>query len=112
MEIVKNRKDDIESDKESYVNTVEKKNMAWAEICKAFNSSSRNAVERSSKQLRKCFENMKAAAKKADASLKREGYQTGGGPMPTNAEDLDQQMLNIMAGSIEPLRKDFDDDAS
>ena len=57
---------------------------------------------------------MKAVAKKADASHKRELYRTGGGRMPKDAaiSDLDQQVLDILVDSIDPVPNSFDDDAS
>ena len=94
-EIIKDWKDDIEA-KGSDATTVDKKNKAWTDICKKFNSSSKSGIERSGKQLRKCFENMKAAAKKANASHKREVYRTGGGPMPKQMSELDEQMIDTL----------------
>ena len=57
---------------------------------------------------------MKATAKKAKASHKRELYRTGGGPLPEEAtiSDLDEQVLALLAGSIDPVPNRFDDDAS
>lgn len=112
-EIVKEWKDAVES-KNSSASTVHIKNKAWTDVCKKFNSTSNSGIERSCKQLRKCYENMKATAKKANASHKRELYRTGGGPMPKDAEisEIDKQMLDLLEDSIHPVPNVFDDDAS
>ena len=69
-ELVRKHKDFIENKKTDY-RTIKQKNSAWEALSEEFNSQS-DVTKRDSKQLKKCWENLKARAKKQLAKEKRE----------------------------------------
>jgi len=66
---------DVLENKESDRAILVKKDQAWADITKQYNVNATNP--RSEKSLRYCWDNMKKAARKYCATLKRESYKTG-----------------------------------
>ena len=70
MELVDKHKDILEN-KQNNFKMIRQKNQAWENVLEEFNSQS-GVKKRDSKQLRKCWENLKARAKKSIAKEKRE----------------------------------------
>ena len=111
-EIIKPHLQVVES-KSSGMTMVHQKNRAWWDVMTQFNASATSG-QRTLKQLKKCWENMKTVAKKATAINKRERYRTGGGSLPKDATVSDEleQELDMVGTFINPLANPFDDDAS
>jgi hypothetical protein len=67
-------------------------------------------TKRDSKQLKKCWENVKARAKKQLAKEKREVKLIGGGPSTTKQDDEAAAVASIISAQIDSLSNMFDDD--
>ena len=73
-ELVGKHKDVLESKKNDY-KSIRQKNIAWEALSHEFNSQS-GVTKRDSKQLKKCWGNVKARAKKQIAKQKRDAKFT------------------------------------
>ena len=111
-ELLKPHLEIIES-KASGMSMVVKKNKVWSNIMTNFNTTATSG-ERSLKQLKKSWENMKTLAKKSNAVNKRERYRTGGGTLPSSSNVTDEleKVLDVVGPSLDPLPNAYDDDAS
>ena len=67
-------------------------------------------TKRDSKQLKKCWENLKARAKKQLAKEKREVKLTGGGPSTSKQDDEAVAVSSIIPAQIDSLINPYDDD--
>ena len=108
IELVGKHKDVIENKKNDY-KTIRQKTLAWEELAQEFNSQS-GVTKRDSKQLKKCWENVKARAKKNLAKEKRRAKLTGGGPSCAQQENEDAAVAAIIPNQIDSLSNPFDDD--
>ena len=67
---------------------------------------------RDKSQLKACWKNVKAKAKK-DAAEKRRGmFKTGGGPPSMITDPLSKRIINMIPQQISPLPKPYDDDGA
>ena len=107
-ELVRKHKDLLENKKNDY-KTIQQKNNTWEALSEQFNSQS-GVTKRDSKQLKKCWENVKARAKKQLAKEKREVKLTGGGPSTTKQDDEAAAVASIIPAQIDSLSNMFDDD--
>ena len=107
-ELVRKHKDFIENKKTDY-RTIKQKNSAWEALSKEFNSKS-DVTKRDSKQLKKCWENLKARAKKQLAKEKREFKLTGGGPSTSKQDDEAVAVSSIIPAQIDSLINPYDAD--
>jgi hypothetical protein len=83
--LVRKHKDLVENEKNDY-KTIQQKNSTWEALFEQLNSQS-GVTKRDSKQLKKCWENVNARAKKQLAKEKREVKLTGGGPSTSKQDD-------------------------
>ena len=74
-----------------------------------FNSQA-GVKKRESKQIKKCWENIKSRAKKYIAKEKRETKLTGGGRASTERDEGAEAVVAIDPGQITSLDNPFDDD--
>jgi len=95
----------------SSTSTISQKAKAWKNIEEKFNGQTPRGIIRTSRQLRKAYENMKWAAKKIKAAQNREKYITGGGPLP-NPNKGAEELLGLINDNYGPLQNPYDDDAS
>ena len=86
-----------------------KKNRVWEDNSEEFNSQS-GVSKRDSRQLKKCWENIKSRAKKQFAKEKRESKLTGGGPSSSKQDDEAAAVSSIIPTQIDSLNNPFDDD--
>ena len=107
-ELVRKHKDLLENKKNDY-KTIQQKNKTWEALSEQFNSQS-GVTKRDSKQLKKCWENVKARAKKQLAKEKREVKLTGGGPSTSKQDDEVAAVASIIPAQIDSLSNMFDDD--
>ena len=107
-ELVRKHKDFIENKKNDY-RTIKQKNSSWEALSEEFNSQS-GVTKRDSKQLKKCWENLKARAKKQLAKEKREFKLTGGGPSTSKQDDEAVAVSSIIPAQIDSLINPYDDD--
>lgn len=96
VQLMDNYKKIIECKKTDCV-TAAAKNKAWEKLCQAFNAESTNAT-RNIGQLQVLWKNFKSRAKKESAYVRRERFQTGGGPPP--AEDSQLQKVEGINGIL------------
>lgn len=107
-ELVGKYKDVLESKRNDY-RTIKVKNDRWETLAEEFNSQS-GVTKRDSKQLKKCWENIKARAKKQIAKERREAKLTGGGPATISHGEEAAAVASIIPAQIESLNNAFDDD--
>ena len=107
-ELVRKHKDFIENKKNDY-RTIKQKNSAWEALSEKFNSQS-GVTKRDSKQLKKCWENLKARAKKQLAKEKREFKLTGGGPSTSKQDDEAVAVSSTIPAQIDSLINPHEDD--
>ena len=69
-----------------------------------------NVFKRDSRQLKKCWENIKSCAKKQLGKEKRESKLTGGGPSSFKQDDEAAAVSSIIPGQIDNLNNPFEDD--
>ncbi|XP_052694429.1 nuclear apoptosis-inducing factor 1-like [Crassostrea angulata] len=108
-EVEKNRAILFASHKD--VNTNQKKNKCWKDICSLINSVS--VQERSPAEICKKWRDLSSQTKKKEAEFRRDMSKTGGGPAPTpvNTSDLSQKVVAIIGKtSIEGIDGGFDTD--
>lgn len=79
---------DIIENKETDRLMLVKKDEVWADITKNYNEKA--IMTRSEKSLRYCWDNLKKAARKYCASLKRETYKTG---INLNINNINKKMF-------------------
>ena len=101
-------KDLVENKKNDY-KTIQQKNKTWEALSEQFISKS-GVTKRDSKQFKKCWENVKARAKKQLAKDKREVKLTGGGPSTSKQDDEAAAVASIIPAQIDSLSNMFDDD--
>ena len=77
---------DILENKWNDYRTIQQKNRVWEDQSEEFISQS-GVSKRDSRQLKKCWENIKFRAKKQLAKEKRESKLTGGGPSSSKHDD-------------------------
>ncbi|XP_071632230.1 uncharacterized protein [Temnothorax longispinosus] len=86
------------------------KDKAWADITAQYNVNA--TIPRSEKSLRNCWDNMKKAARKYCAAIKRESYKTGGGVANVTQNILLERVTEVMGEtSTYGLMNPFDSDA-
>ena len=107
-ELVGKYKDVLENKKNDY-KIIQQKNTTWETLTQEFNSQS-GVHKRESKQLKKCWENIKSRAKKHLAKEKREAKLTGGGTALPVQDEGATAVASIITGQIESLDNPFDDD--
>ncbi len=82
--------------------TNKKKQDRWSLIVNKINAVAPNATSRTLKEIKKKWEDAKAASKKRAVQLKKEQKQTGGGSKTPDLTNVDQKVLNIIgADSID-----------
>ena len=107
-ELVRKHKDILENKRNDY-KTIQQKNRVWEALSEEFNSQS-GVSKRDSRQLKKCWENIKSRAKKQLAKEKRESKLTGGGPSSSKQDDETAAVSSIIPAQIDSLDNPFDDD--
>lgn len=107
-ELVRKHKDILENKRNDY-KTIQQKNRMWVALSEEFNSQS-GVCKRDSRQLKKCWENIKSRAKKQIAKEKRESKLTGGGPSSSKQDDEAAAVSSIIPAQINSLDNPFDDD--
>ncbi|XP_062605940.1 uncharacterized protein LOC134267744 [Saccostrea cucullata] len=91
------------------VNTNQKKNQCWKNICSLINSI--GIQERTSAEIIKKWRDISSQTKKKEAHYRRELVRTGGGPAPVNSSDIGQKVVAIIGKtSIEGVEGGFDTD--
>ena len=108
VELVGKHKYVPESKKNDY-KSIRLENISWEALSDKFNSQS-GVTKRDSKQLKKCWENVKARAKKQIAKQRRHAKLTGGGPSSALQEDEAAAIASIIPNQINSLSNPFDDD--
>ena len=99
-------------DKRTDNSTLEKKERSWVQLADRFNGSTGIKETRDRAQLKACWKNLKAKAKKDAAEERRSQFQTGGGP-PINATDaLSKKIIDMIPQQISPLPNPYDDDGA
>jgi hypothetical protein len=101
-ELVRKHKDLLENKKKDY-KTIQQKNNTWEALSKQLNSQS-GVTKRDSKQLKKCWENVMARAKRQLAKEKREVKLTGVGPSTSKQDDEAAAVASIIPAQIDSLR--------
>ncbi|XP_018366000.1 PREDICTED: uncharacterized protein LOC108763133 [Trachymyrmex cornetzi] len=102
---------DVIENKETDRSTLVKKDEVWVDITNKYNANT--TIKRSEKALRYCWDNLKKAARKYCATLKRESYKTGGG-IVNIPENLLLKRVNEIMGetAVYGLENPFDSDAT
>ncbi|KAK7789174.1 hypothetical protein R5R35_009941 [Gryllus longicercus] len=109
LEIVKENRNLIENKGTSDVSNREK-NIGWSIVEEEFNASS-IVTKRSAKCLRKCWENLKKAARKSVAAEKEEIFRTGGGlPKAAVRDTILEGVLSLISPSSR-IENNYDCDA-
>lgn len=110
LELVNKKLHIIECKETNKVSLV-KKAEAFEDIAKEFNSSSL-VVQRTAKQLRQRYNNLKKNASKSCAELRREVRKTGGGGISCkNVTEMEERVIE-MGILTTPLRTQYDSDVS
>ena len=86
------------------------KNDTWEKLTNEFNAQS-GVTPRDSKQIKKCWENMKTRRKTEKGKERRARLLNGGGPEPTPMDDTSHLVDGTIASQTDPLKNAFDDDA-
>ena len=107
-ELVAKHKNVIEAKRNDY-KTIKQKNMAWEALTEEFNCQA-GVTKRESKQIKKCWENIKSRAKKCIAKEKREAKLTGGGSASTERDEGAAAVVSIIQAQMTSLQNPFDDD--
>jgi molybdopterin biosynthesis enzyme MoaB len=107
-ELVSKHKNVIESKRNDYKG-IKQNTMAWETLTEEFNSQA-GVKKRESKQIKKCWENMKSRAKKSIAKEKREAKLTGGGTPSTERDEGAAAVVSIIPAQMTSLYNPFDDD--
>ncbi|XP_071956844.1 myb/SANT-like DNA-binding domain-containing protein 3 [Antedon mediterranea] len=97
--------------KENNFRMIEKKNEGWRAVEQEFNDTVAGLSEhRSAAQLRKCWANIKAKAKKEVAVANRQKKATGGGPPPAEPSEEAMKIAEIIPQQFHSLGNIFDSD--
>lgn len=107
-ELVAKQKNVIECKRNDY-KSIQQKNKAWEKLTEEFNCQA-GVKKRESKQIKKCWENIKSRAKKSIAKEKREAKLTGGGTASTDKDQDAEAVLAIIPAQMTSLHNPFDDD--
>ena len=107
-ELVRKYRDILEDKKNDY-RSIKRKMDTWETVREEFNSQS-GVNKRDPKQFKKCWENLKARAKKHLAKEKRVAKLTGSGPSTSNHGEEASAVASIIPAQIESLDNVFDDD--
>lgn len=107
-ELVGKHKDVLESKRNDY-RSIKQKTSAWETLTEEFNSQA-GVNKRDSKQIKKCWENIKSRAKKYIAKEKREAKLTGGGTASSERDEGAAAVVSIIAAQMTSLDNPFDDD--
>ena len=108
-ELVRKYRDILEDKKNDY-RSIKRKMDTWETVREEFNSQS-GVNKRDPKQFKKCWENLKARAKKHLAKEKKVAkFMTGGGPSTSNDGEEASAVASIIPAQIESLDNVFDDD--
>ena len=93
----------IIEDKRTDSVTLEKKEETWVMLAsERFNGSTGIKEVRDKSQLKACWKNLKAKAKK-DAAEERSGmFKTGGEPPPMITDPLSEKIINMIPQQISP----------
>jgi hypothetical protein len=67
---------------------------------------------RDKSQLKACWKNLKAKAKKDAAEERRGMFKTGGGPPPMITDPLSKKIIHMIPQQISPLPNPYDDDGA
>lgn len=102
----------IIEDKRTDSSTLEKKEGNWVRLAERFNGSTGIKETRDRSQLKACWKNLKAKAKKDAAEERRGKFQTGGGPPPITTDPLSQKIIDMIPQQISPLPNPYDDDGA
>src|SRR4029434_2571660 len=78
--------------------TLQKKDRNWVQLAERFNGSIRLKETRDRAQLKACWKNLKAKAKKRCGGQ----FQTGGGPPPMTTYPLSKKIIDSIARQISP----------
>ena len=83
--------------------------MVWETLTEEFNSQA-GVKKCESKQIKKCWENIKSRAKKSMAKEKRKAKLTGGGTASTEGDEGAAAVVKIIPAQMTSLHNPFDDD--
>lgn len=108
ISLVKKYKQIVENKKTDMVTNLQKKE-CWEKISCEFNAAQVGG-NKTGKQLKTCFNNIKLRYKKEASEKKRDLYQTGGGPSRVNDFVEDPDLGELVEPSITPRKNPFDDD--
>ncbi|KAJ4442433.1 hypothetical protein ANN_04019 [Periplaneta americana] len=86
------------------------KSETWQKICDQMNMHA-EVTQRSVKQIKQLYENMKRTAKKDNANDKLERYRTGGGKYTPQITEESTKILAMLNDHIQPDENPFDCDA-
>ena len=100
-ELVGRHKEVLENKKNDF-RMIHQKNTAWETLSEEFISQS-GVTKRDAKQLKKCWENIKARAKKQLAKEKKEAKLTGGGPSRCIPDEESSAVASIFPAQIDSL---------
>ncbi len=107
-ELVAKHKNVLESKRNDY-KSIKQKTMVWETLAEEFNSQA-GVKRRESKQIKKCWKNIKSQAKKSIAKEKREAKLTGGGTASTERDESAAAVVSIIPAQMTSLHNPFDDD--
>jgi molybdopterin biosynthesis enzyme MoaB len=107
-ELVSKHKNVLER-KGTITKALSKKTVTWETLTEEFNSQA-GVKKRESKQIKKCWENIKSRAKKSIAKEKREAKMTGGGTASTERDEGAAAIVSIIPAQMTSLHNQFDDD--
>ena len=102
----------IIEDKRTDSVTLETKEETWVILAERFNGSTGIKEARDKSQLKACWKNLKAKAKKDAAEERRGMFKTGGGPPPMITDPLSKKIINMIPQQISPLPNPYDDDGA
>ncbi|PSN36540.1 hypothetical protein C0J52_22512 [Blattella germanica] len=109
IELIDKYKSIIENKKSDGV-SVRQKEKAWADLCAEFNANL-EVNNRTVKQIRQYYDNLKRSAKKAVSDDKLERFRTGGGVFKPSVDDDTAKLVAIIQDQVEPLQNPFDSNA-
>ena len=93
-ELVAKHENVIEVKRNDY-KTIKQKDMPWEALTEGFNCEA-GVTKQKSKQIKKCWENIKSRAKKCIAKRKREAKLTGGGSASTERDEGAAAVVSII----------------
>lgn len=108
VELVHQYKNIIECKKTDSISN-KNKNETWEKLTKEFNCK-RTGLEKTSKQLRTSYMNLKGNLRQSLSKNKREIFQTGGGVPDFKLNDNDT-LISLLGRSVKPHNNKFDSNA-